>query len=102
MQLALSIQDELATITLAGKFGYPLHSLFREIYEVAIATEGVKYLDIDFGQVTSIDSSSLGILLLVNEWATASNVTLRLVNPQGKVKQDFVVANFDKLFSISY
>lgn len=95
------INDNRATLSLAGRFDFSIHRDFRQNYEEILGTPGVRELDVDLGQVNYIDSSALGMLLLLREKAGGQNIQLKLANAQGSVRQVLEVANFGRLFEIS-
>jgi HptB-dependent secretion and biofilm anti anti-sigma factor len=55
---------------------------------------------VDFGRVDYLDSSALGMLLLLREKAEAAGKKVSLANLSGTVKQVLEIANFGKLFTI--
>lgn len=101
MTISLQIKNENSRISVTGKFTFVYHREFRESYESALANQEVKTLDIELGGVDYMDSSALGMLLLVKDKAAANNVTLSLLNPKGLVKDILEVANFGQLFTIT-
>jgi anti-anti-sigma factor len=48
-----------------------------------------------------LDSSALGMLMLLNERAKLVNKSISLFNPSGIVSQVLEVANFNRLFTIT-
>jgi HptB-dependent secretion and biofilm anti anti-sigma factor len=60
----------------------------------------VREVEIDFAQVDYVDSSALGMLLMLKEKAQASSKKVTLANCRGTVKQVLDIANFGKLFAI--
>jgi len=60
----------------------------------------VREIVIDFGEVDYLDSSALGMLLLLREKADGASKRVVLAGLQGTVKQVLEIANFGKLFSI--
>lgn len=95
------IQDNRATLTLAGRFDFSIHRDFRRNYEDILSTPGVRELDVDLAKVDYIDSSALGMLLLLREKAGNQRIQLKLANAQGSVRQVLEVANFGRLFEIA-
>jgi anti-anti-sigma factor len=95
------IQDNHATLSLAGRFDFSIHRDFRKNYEDILSTPGVRELDVDLAQVNYIDSSALGMLLLLREKAGSQNIQIKLANAQGAVRQVLEVANFARLFDIA-
>jgi len=95
------IADNRATLALAGRFDFSIHRDFRRNYEEILGASGVRELDVDLGKVEYIDSSALGMLLLLREKAVNQNIQLRIANAHGAVRQVLEVANFGRLFDIS-
>jgi anti-anti-sigma factor len=95
------IADNRATLSLAGRFDFSIHRDFRRNYEEILGTPGIRQLDVDLAKVEYIDSSALGMLLLLREKAGGQNIQLKLANAQGSVRQVLEVANFGRLFEIS-
>ena len=58
-------------------------------------------LEIDLGEVDYLDSSALGMLLMLREKAQAANKKIVLSNCKGSVRQVLEIANFGKLFTIT-
>jgi anti-anti-sigma factor len=87
------------TISISGRFDFSSHKDFRETYS---GTDGAlsQYV-VDMSSTEYIDSSALGMLLLLREHAgsEASRITIR--GARNEVKDILVVSNFDKLFTLS-
>lgn len=94
------IDNAKATLTINGRFDFSIHRNFREKYEAILAAPGVRHLAVDLRDVNYIDSSALGMLLLLREKAAAQNIDMTIVNTQGSVRQILEVANFGRLFNI--
>jgi anti-anti-sigma factor len=90
-----------ATLAVAGRFDFSIHRDFRHSYEEILAAAGVRQLDVDLSGVEYIDSSALGMLLLLREKAGGRNIEIRLANASGPVRQVLEVANFGRLFEIA-
>lgn len=95
------ISDNKASLTIRGRFDFSIHRDFRFSYEQILDTSGVRELDIDLSNVDYVDSSALGMLLLLREKTMAHNIQMKLNNPQSAVRQVLEVANFGRLFTIS-
>lgn len=100
MQVTQKISENSATLVLAGRFDFNAHRDFRDGYETVLKSPNVRTLDIDLTNVDYLDSSALGMLLLLKERAGTRNISLSLVGCQGTVKQILEIANFNKLFSL--
>lgn len=102
MALEVKVQghDDRATLSLSGRLDFSAHGEFRRSYEEVMKRAGVKGLEVDLGGVDYIDSSALGILLLLKESADRAQHQLALVNCRGAVRRVLEVANFTKLFTL--
>ena len=101
MQVSQSIKDNVALLKLHGRFDVKARLVFCEGYERSLGEAGVMALEIDLGDVDYMDSSALGMLLLVREHAKVLNIELRLVQCNDLVLQILDIANFRQIFTIS-
>ena len=85
-------------ISIQGRFDFGAHQEFRNAYERVEVTP--KRYVVDLRDTTYLDSSALGMLLMLRDKAAASNKALALTNVRGSVKQVLEIANFGKLFRI--
>jgi anti-anti-sigma factor len=56
---------------------------------------------IDLKEATYLDSSALGMLLLLRDHAGGEDSCIRLVNSSSDVRKILAISNFHKLFDIS-
>jgi anti-anti-sigma factor len=98
MQTSVENVEGTARIRLTGRFDFSAHRAFRESYSSALDTSAVQEVEIDLGQVDYMDSSALGMLLMLREKAQAANKRVCLSNCRGPVRQVLEIANFSKLF----
>lgn len=101
MKVRIDAQSSIAAIAPKGRFDFNTHREFRTAFEEAVATPGVRIVHIDLKDVDYLDSSALGMLLLIKDKAANTGHTIAIVNSHGAVRQILEVANFGKLFSIS-
>ena len=90
----------IATILLQGRFDFGAHREFKTSYEAPLSAADIRELEIDMGGVEYLDSSALGMLLILKERAGATNKRVAISNCRGAVKQVLDIANFSKLFQI--
>ena len=100
MLIANETLGDRATLKLGGRFDFHSHRDFRSAYEKILETGPVREIVIDFGDVDYLDSSALGMLLLLREKADGSGKNVVLSGLKGTVKQVLDIANFGKLFSL--
>lgn len=101
MSITSSVSDngKKVTIAVSGKFDFQLYDEFRSAYVDTPGT-GVKY-EVDLSGTDYLDSSALGMLLLLREHAGGEGSRIDISNASTDVKKILDVANFGKLFSIS-
>lgn len=101
MQIATRTEGQRAILRLSGRFEFSAHREFREAIERLLKIEGVDELVVDLMDVEYVDSSALGMLLMLRERANSAKLGLALANPRGMVRQALDIAHFEKLFAIS-
>lgn len=101
MDIRTSVTDRLARISLGGRFDFSSHRAFRETTERMMTGAAIDTLEIDLAAVSYLDSSALGMLLMLRDKARAAQCAVRLANCSAPVRQVIEVANFQKLFTIT-
>ncbi len=101
MQASITKEAGVAEVRLSGRFDFNSHRDFRNAYEPLMSESDVRAVTIDMGGVDYLDSSALGMLLMLRDKAGAANKALTLSNVRGPVKQVLEIANFGKLFHIA-
>ncbi len=100
MQANVSVSNGEARIKLVGRFDFNSHREFRAAYEPLMDNAEVRTLVVDLTGVDYLDSSALGMLLMVRDKAGSANKAILLANAQSGVKQVLDIANFSKLFKM--
>ncbi len=98
MQINTRNEGGVATLTLSGNFTFDCHRDFKDATMAAIQSPGFKKLVLDFAAVEYLDSSGLGMLLLLKERAGSADVLLQ--NCSGTVRNVLEIANFNKIFDL--
>ncbi|MBL8427915.1 MAG: STAS domain-containing protein [Dechloromonas sp.] len=101
MQASILNESGKATIKLDGRFDFNTHREFRSAYEPLVVDPSVRSVVVDFSGVDYLDSSALGMLLMLRDKLGGANKEVALVGVRGNVKQVLDIANFAKLFQIS-
>lgn len=86
-------------IGIKGRFDFRVYDAFRNVY--SDLNGAVKKYVIDLKEAEYMDSSALGMLLLLREHAGGDIANITIVGTQPDVKNVLDIANFDKLFSIN-
>lgn len=100
MQAKLLNVDNRSVIQLQGRFDFNSHREFREAVDAALAASA-KEIQVDLGGVEYLDSSALGMLLMLRDKAKGAGHEVSLAHCTGPVKQVLDIANFGKLFAIN-
>ena len=86
------------TIGVEGRFDFRVYDSFRNAYaEVGGSIE--KYI-VDLAAAEYMDSSALGMLLLLREFAGGDDADIQLTSPNAEIRNVLDIANFGKLFTI--
>ena len=102
MAIGLQINGNIARITMSGRFDFKLHREFKDTYTPLMDNAAIREIEIELSAVDYLDSSALGMLMLLNERATALNKSITLLNTSSMVSQVLQVANFDKIFNLKH
>ena len=86
------------TISIQGRFDFSAHQDFRSAYESLDAAPNT-YL-VDMNETTYLDSSALGMLLLLRDHAGGDSANIKIVNCSPDVKKILTISNFEQLFTI--
>jgi anti-anti-sigma factor len=100
MVIDLATAGEQLLIRLSGRFDFTTRGHFLNQVEAALADAQGDEIRVDLGQVDYIDSSGLGMLLMLRDKAKRYAKGVVLSGAQGMVKDVIVTAQFDKLFAI--
>lgn len=101
MQASVNNEAGKAIVKLAGRFDFNTHREFRGAYEPLVTDASVRSVVVDFSGVDYLDSSALGMLLMLRDKLGGANKDVALTGVRGNVKQVLDIANFGKLFQIS-
>jgi anti-anti-sigma factor len=101
MPVSSKVSAEVATISVSGRFDFSVHGEFKTASESLFANKNFKAVEVNLSQVDYIDSSALGILLVLKDRANSAGIqTLSLTGAKGLVKQILDVAHFGKFFTM--
>ncbi len=92
-----SADGKQVNIIIDGRFDFNNHSTFRESYREQ--SPSASYV-LDMSSTEYMDSSALGMLLLLREHAGGDNAKIEIVGCRPEIKKILTIANFQKLFSI--
>lgn len=88
-------------INIVGLFDYKVSQEFRDSYRQVPTVDNITYR-VDLSDATYMDSSALGMLLLLREYAKCHGGVVVLHCPSEQIDSILKIANFQKLFTINY
>lgn len=89
---------EHLVIRVNGRFDYSCHKVFRDAFVLA---PRAKSYQVDLSHVEYLDSSALGMLLLLRDYAGGEEAHVALTNSSKAVNDLLKMANFNRLFDMS-
>ena len=95
----VSGDNNTAIIKVSGRFDFSVHNDFRKAYKDIDLARG-EYI-VDLMNTEYLDSSALGMMLLLKEFADSSASTVRITNANNEILEILKIASFDKLFLIN-
>lgn len=109
LMTSFSEHDKSITIRISERFDFSVHREFRQAYKDR-AAGAVRYV-VDLNGTDYMDSSALGMLLLLREHAVGmqrlsadkevgADCGVRIVNCSPEIRQILAISNFSKLFEI--
>ena len=89
---------DVLTISVSGKFDIGSYKEFSQAYKDR--PEAISKYVINMAEVEYIDSSALGMILMLRERAGGEKARIDIVNCSAGIKKILKTANFDKLFGV--
>ncbi|MBC8995779.1 STAS domain-containing protein [Pseudomonas sp. N40(2020)] len=87
------------TISVKGRFDFAKHQEFRQSYE------GVKpkpeSFEVNLKDATYLDSSALGMLLLLRDHAGGEKAEITLTHANADVRKILAISNFEQIFDVA-
>ena len=93
----LSSDGSELVMAIDGRFDFNIHSDFRNAYRDLPAT--TRFI-VDLSKATFMDSSAMGMLLLLREHAGEKAADIRLKNCNADIKKILSISNLDKMFVV--
>ncbi|MFZ5589558.1 MAG: STAS domain-containing protein [Pseudomonadota bacterium] len=98
-QVLVSITGNEVHIKVNGRFDFSVHKEFRAAYEEALKDVAFTRCVIDLQSTEYIDSSALGMLLMMRE-RIGGRAKIELVHCNKEIRNTLDISNFHKLFEI--
>ena len=94
----VSADGNQLTIAIKGRFDFAKHQDFRDAYEKSVPKPDS--IVVDLKEATYIDSSALGMLLLLRDHVGGDDAQIQVINSSNDVRKTLTISNFNKLFDI--
>ena len=100
--ISVSRSDYETVISIKGRFNFEMHPQFRAAYKEDEREKNPnRRFIVDLAGAEYLDSSALGMLLLLRELTDSDYDNLEIVNSPPEVRKILETANFDRLFKIT-
>jgi HptB-dependent secretion and biofilm anti anti-sigma factor len=90
-------ERDCVTLHMEERFDFSVH---RQFHDACLSGKRAHSYVIDLEQVTSMDSSALGMLLLLRDSAGGDQSDIRIVNASPELREMLRVAGFELLFTL--
>ena len=99
MSISGNVSDDGGSvdINITGRFDFNAHHDFRNVYRNEKSNAAY---NINMSGTEYIDSSALGMLLLLREHAGNESARITITGCNEDIKKIFAISNFEKLFTI--
>lgn len=94
----LSDDNKCLTIAIDERFDFSVHQHFRNAY--ADCTQNGTQFILDLAKTSYMDSSALGMILLLKDHVEKLSGELKIVNPNDSVNKILEIAQFHRLMTI--
>lgn len=98
MAIQSSLAENVLTISISDRFDFSSYQQFRDCYE-NLAEQPDRYV-VDFLDATYLDSSALGMLLLLRDFSGGDDALIELINCNPDVRKILTISNFGQLFEV--
>ena len=98
VSVAVSEDGKSVNLRVDGRFDFSVHNEFRKAYK-DLALTNVTYI-VDLSKTDYMDSSALGMLLLLKEYAETDASRVKITNANDDIREILFIASFDKLFML--
>src|ERR1700760_3376242 len=92
--------DGPCVLSVSGEVDVATCGELRAIGEKIVAENGCPGIRVDLGQVTFIDSSGIGALIAIRNFADAASVPVVFANPSPKVTSVLEITRLTDVFTI--
>lgn len=95
----LDSSNGILHIAVSGRFDFSIHQQFRDATNMT--HQSIKTIEVDLSQTDYLDSSALGMLLVLRDKVGDNKNAITIKNAKPDVRKILEIANFDKLFTLN-
>lgn len=92
--------SEIQTMIIPERFDFSHHKSFNEQANKILENKQTRTLILDFAKTAYLDSSALGMLVLINKRAKQNSINTIIRGARDNAREILLIANFDQLFEI--
>lgn len=97
--IKISSNNKCGMIYVSGSFAFNLQDEFRRAYESLASKNTI--IQLDFQQANYMDSSGLGMLLVLKKFLDTKKVNYEIQRASGQIKDLLMMTHFYKYFVIN-
>ena len=98
MSVSATTNGNELVVNIEGRFDFSAHQEFRDAYEKA--DSNISNYVINMKNASYLDSSALGMLLLLRDHAGGDTANVHISNCNPDVRKILTISNFEQLFKI--
>ena len=91
--------SEVLVLNIPQRFDFSFHKDFTSEYQKMLSDNRCKKIILDFNRTEYLDSSALGMMVLLNKKAKAVNKEVTVKGAKDNTYDILTIANFNKLFA---
>lgn len=100
MEINIETFGKTAVLQLDGQFVFDSHKALRAVCAPILANATTDFIQLELSRVEYLDSSALGLMLLMKEKAVNAGKAVQIKGARGTVLQVLEVAKFDRFFEL--
>ncbi len=99
MAIVSRVSAGVLYIDVSGRFDFSVHNQFSDALK--LAQNGITAIEVDLANTDYVDSSALGMLLMLRDRLTGDKKNIKIKNARNDVKKILEIVNFEKLFTLN-
>ncbi len=84
-------------VSMPSRFDYSYHKQFYDVCTEHLNKDGIKEIILDFTHVEYLDSSALGMLVMIQKKTANATKKIKIKNARGATEEILRMANIQKL-----